>query len=190
MHITGAVTYRQLERERFATRLLDSQPIPAAHGVRTFTSHKKGRAMSRKSNEALLLDHLAAETRHDLPATLSTVHPDCTFVDTPLGLTFEGHRGASAHYEMWWTGFGARPDGGMLHWVDDGLVIGESTFVGRHDGSFAGIAPTGRDIALPFVVFVRFRDGLLAGERFVYDLNSLLAQLGQPAFMPRTGATR
>ena len=33
-----------------------------------------------------------------------------------------------------------------------------------------------------FVVFVRFRDGLLASERFVYDLNGLLRQLGHSAF--------
>lgn len=141
---------------------------------------------SRKRNEALLVEHLAADTRHDMPATLATVHPDCTFVDTPLGLTLSGHRGARTHYEMWWTGFGATPDGGTLHWVEDDLVIGESTFTGRHVGSFAGPPASGRQIALPFVVFVRFRDGLLAGERFVYDLNTLLIQLGQPAFNPRT----
>ena len=68
--------------------------------------------------------------------------------------------------------------------VDDAL-IGEAAFpVGRHGGSFAGLQPTGRPVRVPFVVFVRFRDGLLAGERFVYDLNGLLRQLGQPAFQP------
>jgi len=36
---------------------------------------------------------------------------------------------------------------------------------------------------LLFVVFVDFRDGLLAGERFQYDLNGLLRQLGQPHFV-------
>jgi hypothetical protein len=37
----------------------------------------------------------------------------------------------------------------------------------------------------PECVFVEFRDGLLAGERFVHDLNSLLGQLNQPCFDPR-----
>ena len=72
-----------------------------------------------------------------------------------------------------------------LNWVDDDLVIGEAAFVGRHVGSFAGISPTGVSIALPFVVFTRFRSGLLTGERFVYDLNGLLRQLGQPYFEAR-----
>jgi predicted ester cyclase len=58
--------------------------------------------------------------------------------------------------------------------------------VGRHVGPFACLPPTGRPMRLPFVVFVRFRDGLLAGERIVYDLNGLPRQLGQPAFEPRT----
>jgi hypothetical protein len=33
-------------------------------------------------------------------------------------------------------------------------------------------------------VFVDFRDGQLAGERFVYDLTDLVRQLGEPAFEP------
>jgi predicted ester cyclase len=60
--------------------------------------------------------------------------------------------------------------------------VGEASFVGRHIGPFAGVPPTGAALSLRLVVFVSFRDGLLAGERFVYDLNDLLRQLGQPHF--------
>jgi hypothetical protein len=45
--------------------------------------------------------------------------------------------------------------------VDDDLLSGEASFVGRHIGPFAGIPPTGSELSLPFVLFVRFRDGLL-----------------------------
>jgi hypothetical protein len=103
-----------------------------------------------------------------------------------LGLRFEGREGAREHYAMWWSAFGNTLDGGELHWVEDDLAIGDATFVGCHVGPFAGLPPTGRPMRLPFVVFVRFRDGLLAGERIVYDLNGLLRQLGQPAFEPST----
>lgn len=140
--------------------------------------------MTRQANATCLQAHLLAETRHDMTSTLDTLHPSCVFIDEPLGLRLEGREGAREHYAMWWSGFGATLDAGRLHWVADDLVIGEATFVGRHDGPFAGIAPTGRPLRLPFVVFVGFRDGLLAGERFVYDLNGLLRQLGQPAFEP------
>lgn len=50
-----------------------------------------------------------------------------------------------------------------------------------------GHRTAGAPISLPFVVFVRFRDGLLAGERLVYDLNGLLRQLGRPSFDPTAG---
>lgn len=143
--------------------------------------------MTRVTNQACLEAHLAAETQHDMPATLATLHPECVFVDEPLGLRLEGRAGAQRHYEMWWRGFGATLDGGELHWARDDLVIGDSAFVGRHVGCFAGIPPTGLPLRLPFVVFVDFRDGLLAGERFVYDLNALVRQLGQTAFSPQGG---
>lgn len=105
---------------------------------------------TRSTNEACLSAHLAAEGRHDMAATLQTVHPDCEFVDEPLGLRFVGRDGARRHYEMWWTGFGVTLDSGALHWVNDDLVIGDATFIGRHDGRFAGISPTGRPLRLPF----------------------------------------
>lgn len=140
--------------------------------------------MSRAANQACLDTHLAAERRHDMDATLATLHPECLFVDEPLGLRFEGRDGAHRHYDMWWSGFGATLDGGQVHWVGDDFAIGEANFVGRHAGCFAGIAPTGLPIRVPFVVFVSFQDGLLAGERFRYDLNGLLRQLDQPAFVP------
>lgn len=44
-----------------------------------------------------------------------------------------------------------------------------------------GVEPTGRSIRFPFTVYVRFKDGLLSGERFFYDLNMIMAQLGQPS---------
>jgi ketosteroid isomerase-like protein len=143
--------------------------------------------MGREENQACVGAHLAAENQHDMAGTLATLHPECVFVDEALGMRWEGHAGARRHYEMWWSAFGVTPEDGTLHWSSDDLAIGEAVFAGRHVGRFADIEPTGRPLRLPFVVFVRFRDGLLAGERFVYDLNTLLRQLGQPAFDPTDG---
>lgn len=147
--------------------------------------------MNRQVNERCLQAHLAAETRHDMAATLDTLHPDCVFLDEPLGLRFEGRAGARRHYEMWWAGLDATLDeGGALHWINDDLVIGDAAFVGYHGGPFAGLEATGRPLRLPFVVFVRFQDGLLAGERFIYDLNGLLRRLGHEAYIPAPEASR
>lgn len=133
--------------------------------------------MSRDDNQAVLQSHLAAENRHDLDATLATVHRDCVFIDEQLGKRWEGISGAAEHYQTWWDGFGATLDRGDLHWVNDDLVIGDAVFAGRHVGLFAGMAPTGNQIRLPFVVFVTFHDALIASERFVYDMAGLLGQL-------------
>jgi SnoaL-like polyketide cyclase len=141
--------------------------------------------VSRDANAACLAGHLAAERAHGMEATLATLHPECVVVDRPLGLRLIGRDGARRHFELWWSAFGAVPDDGTVHWVGDDLVVGEADFAGTHVGDFAGLAPTGRAIRLPFVVFVESRDGLLAGERLVYDLDSLLGQLDQPCFDPR-----
>lgn len=141
-------------------------------------------ALRRATNEACLQTHLEAEQHHDMAATLATLHPECVFEDYPAGLRLCGHEGARRHYEMWWRGFGVGLDAGRLDWVTDDRVIGQAVFVGTHSGNFLGIEATGRAIRLPFVVEVCFLDGLLLSERFLYDMNNLLLQLGQPAFRP------
>lgn len=139
---------------------------------------------TRETNRDCLYRHTAAEHRHDMAGTLATLHPDCRFEDRPVGLMLEGREGARRHYELWWGAFGIVAEEGRLHWAADDLVIGEAVFAGVHEGSFLGIAPTGRAVRFPFTVIVGFRDGLLASERFTYDLNDVLRQLDQPAFDP------
>ena len=143
----------------------------------------------REINQACVQRHLKAEMMHDMETTLATLHPDCLFEDRPIGLTLRGRDQARRHYELWWSAFGIGLDSGKQYWAADDLLIAEVDFVGRHVGDFLGIAPTGREIRLPIVVVVGFRDGFLASERFTYDLNDLLRQLGQPAFQsPLAGA--
>lgn len=136
-------------------------------------------------NEAILTKHkqivgrhIAAENAHELGATLATLHPQCVFEDIPLARAFHGHAGAEQYYRLWWDAFAVEVQGSVVHWSTEGELIAEAQYVGRHVGQFFGIAPTGRPITLPFAVFVGFRDGLMAGERFYYDLRSLLRQLG------------
>jgi len=53
----------------------------------------------------------------------------------------------------------------------------------NHVGPFLGIAPTGREVEFRFAVFVTFRDGLIAGEKFYYDLAGILRQIGALDFV-------
>jgi steroid delta-isomerase-like uncharacterized protein len=144
----------------------------------------------REELEALVRRHLAAENAHDLAGTLATLHEDCVFEDVATFQVFRGRRGAEAYYRQWWDAFGVtveRAPGGARYWTEDGTYIAEAQYRGRHRGPFFGVAPTGREIEFRFVVILGFRDGLMAGERFYYDLARLLRQIGAeklPALPP------
>ena len=135
--------------------------------------------MSREANQACLIRHLAAENAHKLEETLATLTEDCVFEDVALQKVFHGRAGAAEYYRMWWSAFRIQVEvgKGTRHWITDDLFVSETSYAGTHVGEFLGIAPTNRPIQFRFVVFVTFRDGLFAGERFYYDLGTLLRQI-------------
>lgn len=124
----------------------------------------------------LLGRHLEAENAHDVVATLTTLTPDCVFVDSALG-TFTGHDGAARFYELWWKGFDTEVTPEHLHIVDDRTAIAETRWRGRHIGTFLDIAPTGRTIDVPVAIVVDVSDGLMATERLYWDARSVVASL-------------
>jgi hypothetical protein len=127
---------------------------------------------------SLLRRHLEAENDHRLEETLATLHPDCVFEDFGLRRAFHGREGAGAYYREWWQALDVKVEtGGMRGWTEDGVLLSQARFVGRHIGPFFGLPQTGRAIDLPFVVVVWFRDGLMAGERFFYNPAMLLPEL-------------
>ena len=137
-------------------------------------------ASVREINQACLVRHLTAENAHRLDETLATLTEDCIFEDVALQKIFRGHAGAAEYYRMWWSAFQIQVEigKGTRHWIAEDLFVSETSYAGTHVGEFLGIAPTGRAIQFRFVVFVTFRDGLFAGERFYYDLATLLRQIG------------
>lgn len=58
------------------------------------------------------------------------------------------------------------------------VVVTRGTTRGTHKGSFAGIAPTGEKIALPWVFITRFENGRIAEDWELYDALGLMQQLG------------
>lgn len=144
--------------------------------------------MSNQALQAVLIEHVRAETAHQLEATLATLHPECLFEDYGAHQVFRGRAGAAQHYTQWWDAFDllfSRGEHGSGRWTTDGHYIAEGEFSGRHVGPLGSLAPTGRPIKFRFCVFVSFRDGLLASERFYYDLADVAAQLGVDAGLLR-----
>lgn len=130
---------------------------------------------------ALLQRHLAAENSHDLDGTLATLHPECRFADHATGQVWHGRAGAADHYRQWWRSFDvavSRDVHQSAYWASDNVYVAEATWHGTHIGEFLALPATGKAIVQPFVVFVTFKDGLMGGETFYYDLASLIRQLG------------
>jgi steroid delta-isomerase-like uncharacterized protein len=123
---------------------------------------------------------LRYENAQDLEGTLSTLHHDCIFEDLPLNKVYRGITGARQYYKELWSAFDIAVESRLRHWSTEGNLIAETTFVGSHRSEFLGVAPCGKSIRLPLVVVVTFRDGLMSGERFYYDLADLLRQIGGP----------
>ena len=76
------------------------------------------------------------------------------------------------------TGF---PD--IVFTVDDLMADGDRvaaryTFRGTHTGQFGDMAPTGRAIVVPGILYVRFDGGKIAEGWSGFDSQDMLAQLG------------
>jgi steroid delta-isomerase-like uncharacterized protein len=139
-----------------------------------------------KTLEAVVNRHLATENKHLMAETLAELHPDCVFEDLPFGKTYHGRTGAETYYQLWWNAFDLEVKGELRHWSEDGaFMIAETWYQGVHRGRFLDYAPTGRPIRFPLAVVIPFRDGLMAGERFYYDLATLLRQV---CALPGNGA--
>lgn len=121
--------------------------------------------------------HLAAETVFDMDGTLATLTDDCLFEDMATGETKRGRDGVRSYYHEWWTAFGIIPEDIRSYNVREDFLIVETRFVGKHQGSYRGLAATGNRIDLPVAIFISLRDGLMSGERFYYDRATLLSQI-------------
>jgi len=60
----------------------------------------------------------------------------------------------------------------------DGHAAKELVFVGTHVGDFAGLAPTGRAVEVPYCVVYDFtEDGRISSLRVYFPLQVLMSQL-------------
>ena len=101
--------------------------------------------------------------------------PDIVVKDVDTGQEVTGPAAAKTlidalHHEL----FDATPEiTGLV--VGEGRAALEATFVGTHTGEFAGIAATGKEIAVPYSVFYELEDGKITALR-LYALSPGLVQ--------------
>jgi predicted ester cyclase len=119
----------------------------------------------------LWIDHSKAEDARDLQGLIDTLSEDCVYEIVPTGRRWQGHAGARAFYTSF---LGAFPD---VRFALQDIVIGPQGVIevtrmtGTHRGTWAGLAPTGRQIDTPIVIHFPWDPlaGKFAGERIYYD---------------------
>jgi steroid delta-isomerase-like uncharacterized protein len=127
-------------------------------------------------SEAALLAAVERWNAGDLPGYLQVYADEIRLHGvTPEPLDKPGVR---AFYEALVAAF---PDSRLeLHEIigTDERLACRYTLTGRHEGDFMGVPPTGRQIALPGITILHFREGACV-ERWAYaDTLGLLVQLG------------
>jgi len=119
--------------------------------------------------------HSIAEDRRDIEGLISTLAPDCVYEIVGSGLRWEGHDGARAFYTELFAAF---PDNAFA--LTD-IVIGPQgvfeavVLEATHQGSFAGLPPTGRRVRLELAILFPWDPGTerFSGERIFIDRQAL-----------------
>ena len=134
-------------------------------------------AAMRKKREAIVLEHMESENRHEFDATLDTFdHPRYELVAT--GDVYDGPEEVSAYFEESRRAFpDQRNEVRALHHTDEGVMV-EALIRGTHKGPLRSLPPTGREYELPIMAFFVFEEDRLVCERVYFDQLTVLGQLG------------
>ena len=131
----------------------------------------------REKREALVIEHMESENRHEFDVTMETFHhPRYELIGT--GETHDGEAEVAAYFEETRAAFpDQRNELIAMHHADDAVIV-EAMLYGTHDGSFRGLPPTGRKFEMPFCALFLFDADRLVCERVYFDQNTVLRQLG------------
>jgi carboxymethylenebutenolidase len=142
--------------------------------------------MSAEDNVRLWLAHLDGEfSDRDVEESLATMVEDATVCHVPTGSGGTGKNSLRSYYRDEFIP--SIPDD-WTHTlrnrvVSEHAIAEEARLRFRHtkqmDWFLPGIAPTGKLIEVDIVVFIDFRDGLMAAERIYWDQASVLRQIGE-----------
>lgn len=135
----------------------------------------------RARREAVVLEHLASENRHDFDATIATFdHPRYELVGT--GHVHDGEEAVRGYFASSRAAFpDQRNELVALHHTDDGVLV-EIDLLGTHLGRLGRFEPTGREFRCRMAALFLFAAGSdrIACERVYFDQGTILRQLGLP----------
>ena len=131
----------------------------------------------RSKREALVIEHMESENRHEFDVTLETFdHPRYELIAT--GDVHDGPEEVMAYFQETRTAFpDQRNELISLHHSDDAVIV-EAMLYGTHDGPYRGLPPTGRKFETRFCAIFIFEEDRLLCERVYFDVGTVLRQLG------------
>jgi hypothetical protein len=138
------------------------------------------RAIERATRRSLVRAYACAKSAQDVAAALAVCHEGFCLESVGFGLASRDRKQAEQQLELFFRVF---PDYAVTL---EGMAEGDDHVAtwGRARMTFAGElfgrAPTHRTADLPVACVFGFRDGLLAGERFFFDLAGLCEGIGVP----------
>jgi predicted ester cyclase len=126
-----------------------------------------------------LAERLAvAKGRQDVPAALRLLHRDMVLESPAFGTRARGTAENEAALTRFFASF---PDYGVSlegHADNGETLVCWGTARMTMTGDRFGVVPNGRRAELPVFIQFTFADGLIASERFCFDLSALCAQSG------------
>ena len=129
----------------------------------------------RECRQAIVMQHIEAENRHDIEATIATFHRPRYEVNG------EPSDGEEAVRELQQGLTHGLPDlhaeTVRLRHMDDGVLV-EGFITGTHDGEWVGIAPSGIRLDFPVVGIFEFDGDRLLCEKVYLDMATVLTQMG------------
>lgn len=127
------------------------------------------------ANKAIVLRVFESMNKHDVSA-IAELYPNCVYRSPAIGeLRGEAYR------QYMTSAFTAFPD---AHWtMEDQLADGDKvvtrwSFTGTHQGTFLGIAPTGKKVKFSGIVIDHIVAGKITEEWEELDSLGMMQQLG------------
>jgi len=137
-------------------------------------------AAMRARREAKIQEHIAAENRFDVEATLATMH-EAHYDVVPWGLVVDGRDNVREFLSGYFTMMPAiRTEATRFYHADDALIV-ETRTVGTHEGEIEGIPANGRPFEVNGIGIFTFDGDNLLGEKVVSDMLSLIRQISEPS---------
>ncbi len=116
---------------------------------------------------------------HDYDAAMAHLAPGALVKDMPRSLVLDAPSEIRDWLESWVVACSDATAGASAPVASsDGAVV-QGVYTGTNDGPFGPLPATGRSVAMPFSIVMRFDDrGLVTDYAVYYDQLTLLTQLG------------